>query len=118
VDAEIVGQLRMKRSEQHPAVASEDRLPVVLGQDLDAGAHALDHRRPDEHTGKGVAAGRPQGESRLERLPLPPVAVAPYGHVDRAERTLVGAAVDNLACEHDESRAHRQCGHAVAQRVA
>ena len=56
--AQIAGELGMKRSEQHRALASEHRNVVVGRQHLDAGSDAFDHRRPDEHPGERAAVQR------------------------------------------------------------
>src|SRR5947209_13838800 len=56
VDPRVVGQLRMKGGDEEPAVAREHRVPVDLGQNLDAVARLLDPRRPDEDRPHGLLA--------------------------------------------------------------
>src|SRR6476469_10613594 len=49
VDPRVVGQLRMERRDEDPALAREHRMPVDLGQHLDILARVLDPRGADEH---------------------------------------------------------------------
>src|SRR5436853_188065 len=53
----------------------------------------------------------------LPRFPLAAVAVAAHGHVEDAERLLVGAPVDDLVCADDQARTGRERREAAAQRV-
>ena len=80
----------------------------MLGQHLDRRAGALDLGGTDEHAAERTAGQAGDVELRLEGLPLAPVAVAAHGRVEQTERTLVGAAVDDLGREHDQPGAGRE----------
>src|SRR5262245_62425885 len=95
----------MKRRDQDTPFSGHDRLASVLGQNLDAGAHPTDPRRPDEdHLERGRAFPVELHRSgRLERLALAAVSVALDGDVDEPERELLRALY--FACQDDEPRA-------------
>ena len=46
MDTKVAGELGMKRSEQHRALAAEHRHAVVGGKHLDPGPDPLDHAAP------------------------------------------------------------------------
>src|SRR5471030_2650199 len=48
VDPRVVRQLRVERRDEDPALARQHRMPVDLGQHLDALADVFDPRRTDE----------------------------------------------------------------------
>src|SRR3954471_21108315 len=48
VDPRVVGQLRMEGGDEDPAFARQHRMPVDVGQHLDALSRLLDPRRADE----------------------------------------------------------------------
>src|SRR5882672_6448682 len=56
MDPRVVRQLRMKRGDEDPAFAREDRMSVDLGQYLDALACLFDPRRADEDCPDGLLA--------------------------------------------------------------
>src|ERR1700747_368659 len=45
VDARVVGQLRVERGDEHPALPREHGVAVDFGEHLDPGARVLDPRR-------------------------------------------------------------------------
>ena len=97
MQAQVAGQLGMKRSEQHRArrVRAPGRPSCSASTSTPAPTRSIT-RSPDEHAGERAAGERLDVEVGLERLPLAAVAVAAHGHVDRTERLLVGAPVDDL----------------------
>src|ERR1700757_4710799 len=48
VEPRVVGELRMERGDEEPALAGEHGMAVDLGEHLDSGPRLLDPRRPDE----------------------------------------------------------------------
>src|SRR5258708_26677022 len=70
VDARVVGQFRVERRDEDPAVAREHGMPVDLGEDLDVRPRVLDPWRTDEHRAHRPVAVR-DVEIRLERMHLP-----------------------------------------------
>src|SRR4051812_23415595 len=100
MQARVVGQLRVERGDEEPALARQHRAAVDLGEHLDAGADLLHPRRTDEDRGqRRRLAG--DLELRLERRHLAPERVAPHGQVDEAEV---------LAVEHDHPGARAEDG--------
>src|SRR5260221_7709137 len=53
VQTRVVGQLRMKRSDEEPSLAREHRPPVDLGEHLHTGPDLLHPRRADEDCAHG-----------------------------------------------------------------
>src|SRR4051812_16171329 len=49
VEPRVIGQLRMERGDEEPALAREHRVPVDLGQHLHLRPDLLDPRCADEH---------------------------------------------------------------------
>src|SRR6266851_367780 len=56
VDTRVVGQLRMERGDEDPALARQHRMAVDLGEHLDSRPGLLDPRRPDEDRTHGLLA--------------------------------------------------------------
>src|SRR3954469_3403142 len=56
VDPRVVRQFRMKRGDEEPTVAREDRMPVHLRENLASVVCLLDPRRSDEHGAHGLLA--------------------------------------------------------------
>src|SRR5437773_8805126 len=69
VNACVVGQLRVERRDEDPAVPREDGMAVDLGEDLDVRPCVLDPWRPDEHRAQRLASANL--EIGLERVHLP-----------------------------------------------
>src|SRR4029453_16682937 len=98
-----VGELRVERRDQDAPFPGHDRLPAVLGQNLDARAPPPDPGRPDEdHLEGGRASVELHHPGGLERLALPAVGVALDGDVDEPQRELSGAF--DLARQDDKPR--------------
>src|SRR4029450_9236955 len=55
VHARVVGQLRVERRDQDPALAQQHRLAVEFGEHVDVRSHLRDSRCPDEDTAQGRA---------------------------------------------------------------
>ena len=83
MEPRVVGELRVERGDEEPPLAREHRVPVVLGQHLDAGADLVDPRRADEHGLDRLAAR--ELELGLERRHLPAERVPADLDVDQAE---------------------------------
>ena len=83
MEPRVVGQLRMERGDEEAPLAREHRMPVVLGQHLDAGPDLLDPRRADEDGLDPLAAG--ELEVGLERGDLAAEGVPAHREVDEAE---------------------------------
>src|SRR4029079_12523616 len=94
VDPRVVRQFRMERSDKQPPVAREHRMPVDLGQYLDARPRLLDPRRADEHRAHRLVAVT-DVEIRLERMHLPAECVPHHAEVAKPEM---------VAVEHDHPR--------------
>src|SRR5437867_1944792 len=104
MDRRVVGELRVERCDQNPALPGHDRLAPVFGQHLDARPQPADPGRPDEdHLERNRTRVEPRHPGRLERLALPAVGVALDGDVDEPERELRRAL--DLSRQDDETRA-------------
>src|SRR6266849_8438372 len=77
VDARVVGQLRMERGDEDPALAREHRMAGDLSEHLDSRPGLLDPRRPDEDRAHGLLAV-PDVQVGLEASHLAPECV-PFG---------------------------------------
>ena len=96
----VVGQLRVERGDEEPALAREHRPAVDLGEHLDVRADLLDPRRADEDRPQRlVLAGHL--EVGLERRDLASEGVAPHRDVDQPEV---------VAVEHDHPGARAEDG--------
>src|SRR5437763_1974257 len=100
VDSRIFGQLRMERGDEEAALAEQDRLAVVFGEDLDVGARLAQARRADEDAVERSLVSR-KLEIRLEARDLPPVRVSLDVDVDEPQMVPV---------EHDHSGACAEHG--------
>src|SRR5438477_3991648 len=110
MDAEVVGQLGMKR--RHPDLTrpAQHRIIADASHHVDRGTDPLDSRRPDEHRVEGVVETIDR-EIGLERIDLSTVGIAPHVDVDGRKRTLVRASVEYGGGQQDHARAgaeHRQ----------
>ena len=107
----VVTQLGVERRHDHPILAAQHG-PVVDGrQDLDLGAHRVDHGRPDEHRPERPVVVEPaHRQVGLEGIDLAAERVAAHGRVDGVERPLVvapGAAAATAAIVLVSIRANR-----------
>ena len=81
--------------------------PRTVASTSTPGADLLDPRRPDEDGVHRLAVPAPairRSQVRLERVDLPAEGVAAHGHVDPAERLLVGPAVQRSGRRAGSSR--------------
>src|SRR4051812_40479485 len=115
MDAQVVGELRMERSDGDRALAAQDNGGINARQHLDALPHARHLRGPDEHRREPPAREPVDVEVGFERVDLTAERVAAHGDVDGGEATLVGAAVEDLGAEEDHPRARAQRRHPVPQ---
>src|SRR4051812_34595582 len=84
VEPRVVRQLRMERRDEVATLAREHRVPVDLGEHLDARADLLHPRRPDEDGAhRRLLTGH--GEVGLEARDLPAERVPLHRQVDEAE---------------------------------
>src|SRR5665648_1031947 len=86
VQARVVGELRMERRDEHPALAGGDDAALAGGEHLDPGPGALDPRRADEHGAERRRADACDRQVRLEAADLAPEGVAPRHDVHEVER--------------------------------
>src|SRR5215204_6862154 len=75
VDARVVRELGMERSDKEAPLPEQDRLAVELGQHLDVFARTLDPRRPDEDSAERLLLAG-QLEVGLEARHLAPIRIA------------------------------------------
>src|SRR3954469_2150328 len=83
----VVRQLRMERGDQDTALARQDAVAFVLGQQLDPRTGFLDPRRADEHAAQRLRVGL-ELEVGLEAQDLTAEGVPPHRDVDQAEQRL------------------------------
>src|SRR5262249_38776737 len=98
VHAGVVGQLRMERGDEHPALPREHRMAVVFGEHLLARPGVLDPRRADEDAAQRRLLAV-DVEVGLEAVHLPPPRVSRNLEVDEPEV---------VAVEHDHPRARAE----------
>src|SRR5439155_15144115 len=84
VDASIVGQLRVERGDEDPALPREHRAPVDLRQHLDLRADLLEPGSADEEGPQRLVAVA-EVEVRLEARHLPAEGIAADAEVAEAE---------------------------------
>src|SRR4051794_30833874 len=100
VDPRVAGELRVECGDEEAPLARQHRMPVDLGQHLDARPRLLDPRGADEDGAqRPLVAG--DGEVGLERRDLTPEGVPTHGDVDEAEV---------VAVEHDHPGARPEDG--------
>src|SRR5258705_7954057 len=105
VDARVVGQLRMERRDEDPAVAREHGMPVDFGEDLDIRPCILDPRRANEHRAQGLAFS--DVEIRFERMHLPTERIPRGADVGEPEMVAIehdhpGAGAEDRRVEAEE----------------
>src|SRR5262245_46879367 len=98
VHARVVRELGVESSDQEPALPEEHRLPVELGQHLDALSRSRHAGRSDEHASQRIVLSG-QVEVGLEAEHLAAVSVPRDLDVDEPEM---------LAVEHDQARARAE----------
>src|SRR5674476_635682 len=86
VHARVVGELRMERRDEHPALPGGDDAALAGGEHLDPGPGALDPRRADEHGAERRGADACDRQVGLEAADLAPEGVAPRHDIHEAER--------------------------------
>ena len=96
VQPSVIGQLGMKRCNEHRALLHQHRHTLVFGEHLYSSAGALHFRGADEHRMEWTFEADDHDVS-LEAVDLAAISVATYGDVDHVEASLVRSPVDYLA---------------------
>src|SRR4051812_19564538 len=110
VNAQVPGQLGVEGRREQVTLSDGDdptggRPVLDAAEHLDVRPAVLHPGRSDEHRVEGVAVDVGQVYVGLEGVDLPAERVATYGHVDPAQRLLVGRPVDDPVGEQDHPRA-------------
>src|SRR5712691_11759531 len=103
----------MKRGGERLTLTDGDDLTRAwLGsQNLDLRADPLNPGRPDEDRMKWRSWHSRQLDVALEGVDLPSERVAPYGHVDAAQRLLGAGPVHQVRSQQDHARARAEDRH-------